>query len=120
MTFDEKASTVLSSISHPLICFWDATAKQLKQINEAYISLWSSIPTEDQAREIYDSLIAIALSDNKPYPIDWLLAEIRFEAFAAATGNREWAALMDLEHGPEVIQDDTLDLCNERISRVLS
>jgi len=119
MLLDERTSTVFSSISQPLIGFWGATATQVKDVYDAYTSLWSSTPTEAQARDIYDSLVAIALADGIRYPINWLLTELRFEAFAAATGDRKWAALMDLTHGTKVKNDEELDLYNERMTREL-
>ncbi|MVM35460.1 hypothetical protein GO755_35895 [Spirosoma sp. HMF4905] len=117
MILDKQTRTVFSSISQPLICFWNARASQVKEVYEAYTSLWSSTPSEAQARDIYDSLIAIALAEGKCYPINWLIEEIRFEAFAAATGDRKWAALMDLTYGKK--SDEELDLYNERMTREL-
>lgn len=119
MILDERTRTVFSSISEPLICFWDAKAGQVRDVYEAYTSLWASTPSEELAREIYDSLVAIALAEDKCYPIHWLLRELRFEAFAAATGDRKWAALMDLTHGKRVKNDAELDLYNERLIREL-
>lgn len=119
MILNERTSTVYSSISQPLIGFWGATASQVKDIYEAYTSLWASTPNEAYARDVYDSLVAIALTEDMACPIAWLSAELRFEAFAAATGDRKWAALMDLTYGPNVKDDRALDLYNERVTREL-
>ncbi|GAB4004445.1 hypothetical protein EXU85_20675 [Spirosoma sp. KCTC 42546] len=119
MTLDERTGTVFSSISQPLIGFWGATATQVKDVYEAYTSLWASTPSEAHARDVYDSLVAIALADDIHCPINWLLTELRFEAFAAATGDRKWAALMDLTYATKVKSDNVLDLYNERMTREL-
>ncbi|MBN8822936.1 MULTISPECIES: hypothetical protein [unclassified Spirosoma] len=119
MLLSQNSIRIYACISQPLICFWNASADQLDEVCNAYTSLWSSVSNEAQARDIYDSLVAIALTDDKPSPTRWLASELRFEAFAAATSDRQWAALMELEHNSNVITDTELDLYNERISREL-
>ncbi|GAB4035401.1 hypothetical protein [Spirosoma gilvum] len=119
MFLSKNTISIYACISQPLICFWNASADQLDNVCHAYNSLWSSVSCEAEAREIYDSLVAIALADGKPFPIDWLTNELHFEAFVATTSDRRWAALMELEHNSTSINDSELDLYNERISREL-
>ncbi|WP_020597807.1 hypothetical protein [Spirosoma panaciterrae] len=119
MLLSQNSIRIYACISQPLICFWNASADQLDEVCNAYTSLWSSVSSEAQARDIYDSLVAIALTDDKPFPISWLASELHFEAFAATTNDRQWAALMELEHGSKAVTDTELDIYNERISREL-
>ena len=119
MSIDERARSAFAYISQPLICFFGATTEQLNDVYEAYTNLWASTPTEDKARVIFDSLVAMALVDRKSKAIDWLLREIYFEAFVAATGDREWAALMDLEMRSAGQKEARLALYQERLSREL-
>ena len=119
MTLDEKASTVFTYVSQPLSYFFRATTEQQTAIYQAYTYLWASTPSEYQAQNIYDSLVVIALLADKPAPVAWLLTELRFEAFAAAMGDRKRAALIALEHSLELVNDEALDLYNERVDRAL-
>ena len=118
-SFEQRTERILSSIRKPLIYTWGATRYQVDEICEAYISLWASVPNEDQARQIYNTLISIAHSGAKPCPLDWLLSEILFEAFAASTGDREWAAHMELEHESCRSKEKALHLYYERLAREL-
>lgn len=119
ISLDERARSAFAYISQPLTCFFGATTEQLDDVYKAYTNLWASTPTEGQARAIFDSLVAIALRDRKRRTINWLLREIYFEAFAAATGDREWAALMDLEQGAYVKKEVQFALYQERVAREL-
>jgi len=49
-------------------------------------------------------------------PWYWLETELRFETYAAAIGNRNLAAMADLERRAE-LSDEALDTYNERLSR---
>ena len=118
-SFEQRTDRILSSIRKPLIYTWGATRYQVDEISEAYISLWASTPSEERAREIYNALLSIAHSGNKPYPLDWLLSEILFEAFAASTGDRTWAAHMELEHDSCRSKEKALYRYQERLARVL-
>ena len=118
-SFEQRTNRILSSVREPLIHSWGATHYQVDEICEAYISLWASTPNEERAREIYNTLLSIACSGDKPYPLDWLLSEVLFEAFAASTGDRGWAANMELEHDSCCLKEKALYLYNERLSRIL-
>ncbi|MVM32484.1 hypothetical protein GO755_20750 [Spirosoma sp. HMF4905] len=48
---------------------------------------------------------------------EWLAMELQFEALAQAVPSRTVLALLYLEHGGDVVDDEALDLYNERIKR---
>lgn len=118
-SFEQRTNRILLSVREPLIHLWGATRYQVDEICEAYISLWSSTPSEERAREIYNALLSMAHSGDKPYPLDWLLSEILFEAFAASAGDRAWAAHMELEHDSYRSKEKALYLYQERLARIL-
>lgn len=120
MPVNEKTNSVFTYLLEPIIGFWHTTTdlEQIHDVCDAYSSLRASTTSDEEARDVYDALITTALVEDKPQPVNWLLSELRFEAFAAATGDRRWAALMELEHGTQEINDKHLDLYNERINRV--
>lgn len=118
-SFEQRTERILSSIRKPLIYTWGATRYQVDELCEAYVSLWASVPNEDRAREIYNALVFIAHSDDKPYPLDWLLSEILFEAFAASTGDRKWAAHIEMEHESYRSKEKALHVYHERLARLL-
>jgi len=79
----------------------------------------------------YDWLVTAAHSERSPLLIfetlmeetmhkdnlwEWLSTELRFEAYAADIGNRNTAALSDLESYGD-LNDAALDIYNERIRR---
>jgi hypothetical protein len=117
--FEETLDYVHSSIRKPLVYSLGATHGQVADICDAYISLWSSTPSEVRAREIYNTLVHIAKSTKKSYPLDWLVTEILFEAFAASSGDRRYAAQRELEHDCYRPKEKALSLYNERLTRVL-
>ena len=119
VSFEGTLDYVYSSIRRPLVYSLRATNCQVSEVCEAYVSLWSSTPSEARAREIYNALFRIAKSTKKPYPLDWLVSEILFEAFAASSGDRHYAAQRELEHDCYRPQEKALSLYNERLTRVL-
>lgn len=91
---------------------------QVDELLEAFTHLQASIPDNDQVRLVYGSLVAKAFREPNRYGFSWLVTEIRFEAFAASTQNRDWAAQMDLTLGRGGHQEVRLALYQERLTRV--
>ena len=119
VSFEETHDYVYSLLYKRLVFSLRATPGQVTEICEAYISLWSSAPSEARAREIYNSLVHIAKSTKKSHPLDWLVTEILFEASASSSGDRQWAAKRDLENNSYGSKEKALSLYNERLARVL-
>lgn len=119
LTFEGTLDHVYSAIRRPLVHSLRATDCQVSDVCDAYVSLWSSTPSEVRAREIYNALFRIAKSTKKPYPLDWLVTEILFEAFAASSGDRHYAAQRELEHDHYQPTEKALATYNERLSRAL-
>ncbi|WP_461039266.1 hypothetical protein [Spirosoma harenae] len=109
----------MTSICQPLVGFWGAMTGRYDALRNAYLQLQASTINTDQARLIYGSLLVKGFVNNKHYLLDWLVREMQFEAFAAATSDREWAAIQDLELANYGSKEDRIALYKERLARTL-